>query len=46
MAEQGAEDTWHQTPPEGVRVPFPNHSSVMVLKQHEKHRGLVVATIF
>jgi hypothetical protein len=43
---EGNEDTWHITPPEGIRVPFPNHSSVMVLKQHEKHKALVVTTIF
>jgi hypothetical protein len=42
----GEEDTWHITPPEGIRVPFPNHSSVMVLKQHEKHKALVVTTVF
>jgi hypothetical protein len=36
----------HITRPEGIRVPFPNHSSVMVLKQHEKHKALVVTTVF
>jgi hypothetical protein len=28
IMEQGAEDTWHQTPEQGIRVPFPNHSSL------------------
>jgi hypothetical protein len=39
-------DAWHNTPDDGIRVPFPNHSSVMVLKGHEKHRAMVVTTIF
>jgi hypothetical protein len=39
-------DAWHNTPDDGIRVPFPNHSSVMVLKSHEKHRAMVVTTIF
>ena len=46
MAEHGAEDSWHQTPPEGIRVPFPNKNAVMILKQHESRKALIVATIF
>jgi hypothetical protein len=44
--EQGPEDSWFITPPDGIRVPFPNNSSVMILKQHEKRKALIVATIF
>jgi hypothetical protein len=38
-------DEWHRTPDDGIRVPLPN-SSVMVLKGHEKHHAMVCTTIF
>jgi hypothetical protein len=44
--DDGTNDNWYKTPASGIRVPFPNHSSVMVLKQHETHKALVVTTIF
>jgi hypothetical protein len=44
--DDGTNDDWYKTPASGIRVPFPNHSSVMVLKQHETYKALVVTTIF
>jgi hypothetical protein len=38
-------ENWHQTPPCGIRVPFPNGKSVMVLQGLETRRAMVVATI-
>jgi hypothetical protein len=38
-------DNWHVTPDCGIRVPFPNSKSVMVLKGHATRQAMVVATI-
>jgi hypothetical protein len=44
--DDGTTSDWAKTPLDGVRVPFPNNSSVMVLKQYEVRPALVVITIF
>jgi hypothetical protein len=44
--DDGVTNDWCKTPPDGIRVPFPNQSSVMVLKRYEPRPGLVVVTIF
>jgi hypothetical protein len=46
IANDNGTDTWHRTADGGIRVPFPNHSAVMILKGHEKHRAMVVTTIW
>jgi hypothetical protein len=38
-------ENWHRTPQCGIRVPFPNSKSVMVLQGLETRRAMVVATI-
>ena len=39
-------DNWHVTPMDGVRVPLPGDAAMLVLKQHETRRALVLATVF